>query len=339
MSALLQPDSFSSPATSAKQGTKFKKVLLLSYVESDFEAQVRPQLMSMAEQIVATAEGNEEVMELLADADCLLVEPGIPVGPSLFNAAPELKFVCIYGTDYSRVDVATAARRGITVCNTPGYSTGAVAEFVFGAILAHIRGLVQAQSRVCDGRHTDLGAPGSEIRNKRFGVIGLGRIGRRVAEIAKHGFDADVCYWSRTRKADIEQTGVRYAEINELLGGCDLISIHAPLTATTQHLLNADRIANIKPGAALVLLSPTELVDLDALEVRLDHRDLTVILDHTDELAPERRTSLARYENCVLYPAIACTTQEARHAKRAMLLQNIEGFLAGCPINQVVVHA
>jgi lactate dehydrogenase-like 2-hydroxyacid dehydrogenase len=246
--------------------------------------------------------------------------------------------LCIYGTDHSRVDVAHATRRGVTVCNTPGYSTGAVAEFVFGVILDHIRGLAPAKSRVRDGRYTELGSPGTEIAGKRFGVVGLGRIGRRVAEIAKHGFGANVHYWSRNRKPDIEQAGIGYADIATLLRSSDFISIHVTHTTTTERLINAERIKQIKPGAVVVHLSPIELIDLDALEQRLKRGDMTIVLDHTDELPAGRIRDLARFGNCVMYPAIACTTQEAKRTKRAMLLKNIEGFLAGYPSNQVTDH-
>jgi phosphoglycerate dehydrogenase-like enzyme len=325
-------------AVPTDQGAKFKKVVLLACVESDFSEQVGARLASVTEQVIAVAEGSESIAGLLADADCLVVEPGIAVDGALLDAAPKLRYLCIYGTDHSRVDVGYAGRRGVTVCNTPGYSTGAVAEFVFGVILDHIRALAPAKSRVRDGRFTELGTPGNEIESRKFGVVGLGRIGRRVAEIAKHGFGASVHYWSRNRRPDMEQAGVGYADIATLLRSSDFISIHVTRTTATERLINAERIEQIKPGAVVVHLSPIELIDLDALEQRLTRGDMTIILDHTDELPAERRKALSRCSNCVMYPAIACTTREAKGAKLAILLKNMEGFLAGYPSNQVTGH-
>jgi lactate dehydrogenase-like 2-hydroxyacid dehydrogenase len=326
------------PAVAADQSAKFEKVVLLAYVDSDFDEQVRSHVTNVTEKVIAVTEGNESIAGSLAGADCLLVEPGIAVDGTLLDAALKLRYLCIYGTDHSRVDVAHATRRGVTVCNTPGYSTGAVAEFVFGVILDQIRGLAPAKSRVRDGRYTELGTPGTEIAGKQFGVVGLGRIGRRVAEIAKHGFGANVHYWSRNRKPDIEQAGIGYADIATLLRNSDFISIHVPRTAATERLVSAERIEQIRPGAVVVHLSPIELIDLDALEQRLKRSDMTIILDHTDELPAERIKALARFSNCVMYPAIACTTQEAKRAKLAILMKNIEGFLAGCPNNLVTNH-
>lgn len=326
------------PAVAVGQGAKFEKVVLLAYVDSDFSEQVGSRLASAAKQVIAVAEGSESIADLLADADCLLVEPGIAVDRALLSTAPKLRYLCIYGTDHSKVDVAHAAGRGVTVCNTPGYSTGAVAEFVFGAILEHIRELGPTKSRVRAGRFTELGTPGTEIAGKEFGVVGLGRIGRRVAEIARHGFGANVHYWSRNRKPDMEQAGIGFADLATLLRSSNFISIHVTHTTATERLIDAGRIEQIKPGAVVVHLSPIELIDLDALEQRLKRGDVTIILDHTDELPPERRKALARFGNCVMYPAIACTTREARGAKLAILLKNMEDFLAGYPGNQVTGH-
>ncbi|MCR4301367.1 MAG: NAD(P)-binding domain-containing protein [Sulfuricaulis sp.] len=310
---------------------KFKKIVMLSYVQSNFSEQAGQRLARLGEEIRALPEDSTEIAHHIADADCLVVETGIYVDQTIINAAPRLKYIGVFGSGYGRVDVQYAASRGITVCNTPGYSTEGVAEFVFGVILEHIREIERAKSRARDGHYSGFGYRGKELKDKKFGIIGLGRIGGRIAEIASKGFGADVSYWSRNRKPDTEKTGVRFAEISEVLSSSDILSINLPHVPATEKFINTDRIALIKPGAVIVHLAPVEVIDLDGLETRLKRADVTFILDHSDELSPDQANRLARHRHCVMYPAIACITQEAKQAKLAMFFENIENYLDGNP--------
>jgi lactate dehydrogenase-like 2-hydroxyacid dehydrogenase len=310
---------------------KFKKIVMLSYSQSTFSEQAGRRLERLCEEIRALPEDSPEITHHVADADCLVVETGIPVDQVIINAAPRLKYIGVFGTGYGRVDVQYSASRGITVCNTPGYSTEGVAEFVFGAILEHIREIERAKSRARGGHYSGFGYRGGEIKDKKFGVIGLGRIGRRIAEIAGAGFGADVSYWSRNRKPDAEKAGVRYADIGAVLGSSDFLSINLTHVPVTEKFIDVDRINLIKPGAVVVHLAPIEVIDLDGLEQRLKLADMTFILDHSDELSPDQAKRLARYRNCVMYPPIACVTQEAIQAKLAMFFEDIENYLDGKP--------
>ncbi|MDH3309154.1 MAG: 2-hydroxyacid dehydrogenase [Gammaproteobacteria bacterium] len=308
---------------------KFNKIVMLCYSQSNFREQAGQRLRRLSEEIKALPEDSPEIPNHIADADCLLVETGISVDQTLISAAPRLKYIGVFGSGYGRVDVPYAASRGITVCNTPGYSTEGVAEFVFGVILEHIREIERAKAYAREGHYSGFGFRGEELRDKKFGIIGLGRIGRRIADIAHKGFGADVSYWSRNRKIDTEKTGVRYADINAVLRHSDFLSINLAHVPATEKFINADRIALIKPGAVVVHLAPVEVIDLDGLETRLKRADMTYILDHSDELSPDQAKRLARYRHCVMYPAIACITQEARHAKLAMFLEDIQSYLEG----------
>lgn len=309
---------------------------MLSYSQSDFSVQAGEHLAGLCEEIKALPEDSTEITDFIADADCLVVETGIPVDQNLISAAPHLKYIGVFGTAYGRVDVRYSASRGITVCNTPGYSTEGVAEFVFGVILENIREIERAKSRARNGQYSEFGYHGGEIKGKKFGVIGLGRIGRRIAEIASDGFGADVSYWSRVRKPNAEKDGVRYADINTVLSSSDLISINLSHVPATENFINADRINLIKPGAVIVHLAPIEVIDLDGLEQRLRLADMTFILDHSDELSPDQAKRLAQYRNCVMYPAIACVTQQAKQAKLAIFIKDIEHYLDGKTPKHVV---
>jgi lactate dehydrogenase-like 2-hydroxyacid dehydrogenase len=315
---------------------KFKKIVMLSYSQSNFSEQAGQRLGRLCEEIRELSEDSPEINHHITDADCLVVETGISVDQARIDAAPQLKFIGVLGTGCGRVDVQYSASRGVTVCNTPGYSTEGVAEFAFGVILEHVREIERAKSRARDGHYSGFGYRGVEIKDKKFGVIGLGRIGRRFAEIASSGFGADVSYWSRNRKPDAENNGVCYADISAVLSSSDFLSINLAHVPATEKFINAGRINLIKPGAVIVHLAPIEVVDLDALEKRLKRTDITFILDHSDELSPGEAKRLAQYRNCVMYPAIACITQEAKQAKFAMFFENIENFLDGKPPKHVV---
>ena len=308
---------------------------MLSYSQSDFSEQAYRRLEPMCEENRVLSENSPEVTRHLAEADCLLVETGIAVDKAMINAAPNLKYIGVFGTGCGRIDVKYSTSRGITVCNTPGYSTEGVAEFAFGLILEHIREIERAKPQARGGNYSGFGYRGHEIKNKKFGVIGLGRIGRRIAEIASDGFGADVSYWSKNRKPEVEKTGIRYEDISAVLAHSDFISINLAHVADTEKFINAGRIKQIKPGAVVVHLAPIEVIDLDGLEERLKLDDITFILDHSDELPPEQAARLARYRNYVMYPAIACITQEAKQTKLGLLIENVENYLNGKPSNMV----
>ena len=253
----------------------------------------------------------------------------------MFDKAPFLKYVGKFSTAYGNVDLQAAKKRGVTVCNIPGYSTEAVAEFALAVILEYIRNLEKGKVQARSGNYSESEFFGvSEIKSKKFGVIGLGSIGSRVAELAL-GFGADVGYWSRNRKKEFETKGIKYQQINKLLSECDFVSLHLSLSPGTKNFLNEQRIKMLKHGCVFINLTPNDLVELDSLGKRLAKGDITYIFDHTDELTPEQAKKLSQYKNCIMYPPIAYTTKEAIKAKQAIFVSNIENFLKGKPTNKV----
>ena len=213
-----------------------------------------------------------------------------------------------------------------------GYSTEAVAEFVFAAILENIRELERGKKLSGEGNYSEAGFSATEIRGKTFGILGLGRIGSRVAEIAL-GFGADVRYWSRNRKRWIETKGAKYEDADALIPKCDILSLHFACAKGTENFLNESRIQKIRKGAIVINTAPMELVDIDALANSLDRKDITFILDHSDEMKQEDIRRLSQYRNCIIYPPIANITSEAKKAKQDAFVANIENFLSGRPTN------
>ena len=163
-----------------------------------------------------------------------------------------------------------------------------------------------------------------------FGVLGLGSIGNRVAELA-YGFGADVRYWSRHKK----NVQFKYQDADLLIRESDFLSLNLAQTPETENFLNSNRIQSIKRGAVVINTVPMELVNVDALARRLAARDITFILDHADETPTETLNKISQFNNCIIYPPMAITTVEAQLAKKETFVNNIKAFLTGSPANVV----
>lgn len=313
---------------------KFKKILLLNINESFLGEEYWQRVKKLTEKIVFLPKDSSQIKSELAAADCLLVSFGFTVDQEMIDAAPNLKYIGVAATAFGKIDVDYAKSKKIVVCNLAGYSTESVAEFTIAAILESMRGLEEGKRRGRDGNYDESGIPAWEIKNKIFGVIGLGTIGRRVAEIAQ-GFGADVRYWSRNRKNDAEKTGMKYEELDNLIKTADFLSINLAQTPETERIFNETRFKNAKSGVTIINTAPMELVDIDGLAYRLEGRDLTFILDHSDEMSEEGLKKLAKFKNCIIYPPMAYITKEAAITKQELFTSNIENFLKGKPTNIV----
>ena len=313
---------------------KLKKILTVGFSNETLNKVYWKKLENLAEQLIILPKDSPDFHKELSDTECLLTK-FVPVTKADIEAAPNLKYIGALGTGYGSIDLEEAKKRGITVTNIPGYSTESVAEFVFAIILDLLRQLEKGKNQTREKNYSEDGFKAREIKGKVFGVLGLGRIGSRVAEIAL-GFGSDARYWSKNRKPGLEKTGVKYQEADSLIKEADFISLHFALTPETEKFLNQARINEIKTGAVVINTAPMELVDLTALENRLKKNDLTFIFDHSDEMKQEDLDRLSRFENCIIYPPIAYVSEEASKAKQEILIANIEGFLIGKPSNEVV---
>ena len=308
----------------------YSKVLLLGISDDSIDKEYWDKLNTLADQVVFIDKDDSSLMQQLADTECLLVNFGVTVSKEMINAAPNLKYIGVLATGFDKIDIEYATSKNIPVCNLAGYSTESVAEFTIAAILENIRGLEIGKQRGRAKNYSEMGIKATELKDSTFGVIGLGSIGNRVAELAT-GFGAQVSYWSRSPK-DVPFT---YQELDELIAQSDFLSLNPALTAETEHLLSAERIKSLKSGAVIINTCPMELVDIDALAGRLGEGDITFILDHSDEMAAEDLAKLAPYENCIVYPPIAYITDGARRNKGEIFTSNIAAALEGNPQNKV----
>lgn len=313
---------------------KFKKALLINISEDKLDPIYWEKLDSLIERKVSLPKDSPQIQKELADTDCILTGFQIDVGKKEIDSSPSLKYVSVLATAYGKIDTDYAKKKNVVVSNVPGYATESVAELVFALILENIRDIAKARERGIKSNYSEVGIRATEIKDKVFAVLGLGRIGARVARIAQ-GFGADIRYWSKNRNKDAEKDGIKYQDADKLIKEADIISLHLAETPETKKFLNKKRINSIKQGALIISTVPNEITDLNALEERLKVGDTTFISDHADELDPKYAKKLSKYANCILYPPIGYISDEARIAKQEIFIGNTEAFLNGKPQNVV----
>jgi len=315
---------------------KFKKILFLEIKKENLEPHFWKRIDELSEDKVFLSVDDPNIKSNLTSVDCICTKGFVKkIDKEIIDSIPNLRYIGVLATGYGKIDAEYAAAKGVVVTNVPGYATNAVAELVFGVILERLRDLSRAKNQAAGGNYSESTFFNtSEIKGKKFGIIGLGRIGSRVAEIAL-GFGAEVFYFDRNRKKEIENKGAKFSDLERLVSTCDFIAIHLVLNKETENIINSSLIQKIRSRTVIVNLAPNELVDLKALEERLAMGDITYILDHSDELSQEQAVKLSKHKNCIMYPPIGYTTKEASIIKQEIFVQNIENFLKGSPTNKV----
>jgi D-lactate dehydrogenase len=269
---------------------------------------------------------------------------------------PKLKLIATRSTGFDHVDMEECARRGIMVSNVPSYGENTVAEHTFALILALSRKVHEAFVRVRAGNFSLDGLRGFDLKDKTIGVIGAGHIGLHVIRIAR-GFGMKVMAFDVQRQTFLaEVLGFDYADLDTLLGGSDIITLHAPYNKHTHHLINSDNIGKIKRGAILINTARGGLVDTEALLTALDAGILAgagldvlegeeAVLEESallrDKTNPEllRRAIqnhlILKKPNVVFTPHNAFNSQEALERILDTTAENIRCFIAGAPKNIV----
>jgi glyoxylate reductase len=249
-----------------------------------------------------------------------------PVDEKLLDQLPSLRVVANYGAGFDLVDVEACRARSVVVTNTPGVTSAATADLTFGLILAVRRRIVAGDAFVRSGRWgsgwADEPLKGDEVSGSTLGIVGLGRIGREVAQRA-HGFDMRVLY---TRRTPDDDPG--YRTLEDLLAESDVVTIHLPLTDETHGLINAKRLALMRDGAALINAARGQIVDEPALVAELVAGRLQAGLDvfaHEPDVPPE----LFELPNVVLTPHLGTATQATREAMTRVLVDNLLAVEAG----------
>ncbi len=266
------------------------------------------------------AEGSDALICTLAD---------IIDEPLLRKLSPQLKVVATYAVGVNNIDLEAARALGIAVCNTPDVLTDATAEVAVGLILACMRRIAEGDRLTRDGGFVGW-APllhlGHGVHNRVLGIVGAGRIGQRVADIMRKAFGCRVVYSSRSPKPGFEG---RHVELEELLRVSDIVSLHCPLTPETHHLINAGRIALMKPSAVLINTARGPVVDEAALVEALAGGRLFAAGLDVYEHEPALSSGLAQLENVVLLPHIGSATHETRDEMGRMCARAVVDVLSG----------
>jgi len=281
-----------------------------------------------------------ELMRRVAGADALVADPTVAVDADLLDAAgPRLRVVANFAVGYDNVDVDACRARRVAVTNTPDVLTNATAELTVALMLAAARRLGEGERLLRAGRWTGW-EPGQllgrELSGAVVGIVGLGRIGTRVAELLR-GFGVESLYAARSRHLEAEERlGARHATLEDLLAESDVVTLHAPLTPETRHLIDRDALARMKPGAVLVNTSRGGLVDAAALADALARgRPAAAALDVYEE-EPRVPEELLALEQVVLAPHMGSATTAARDGMALLVADNVIAVLGGgAPVTPV----
>jgi glyoxylate reductase len=284
-----------------------------------------------------TALAREDLLALVGGADAVLTLLGDRVDEELLDAAgPQLRCVANVAVGYDNVDVEAAARRGVAVTNTPEVLDDATADLTMALLLAATRRVVEGDRLIRSGRPWTWGMSfmlGSSLRGKLLGIVGLGGIGRRVAERAR-AFGMAVAYHSRQpAPAEVEEAlGARRLPLAQLLEEADALSLHCPLTPETHHLIDAAALARMKPTAVLVNAARGPIVDEAALAEALASGGIAAAGLDVYEREPQVEPRLLELENVVLSPHLGSATVETRTAMAELAARNAIAAVRGEPL-------
>jgi lactate dehydrogenase-like 2-hydroxyacid dehydrogenase len=255
-------------------------------------------------------------------------------------AGPGLKVIANVAVGYDNIDVEAAARRGITVTNTPGVLDEATADLAFALILATVRRVVEADRFIRTGKPWIWG-PQSFIgldvsAGATLGIVGLGRTGMAVARRANAFRMNIIATGSRASTPEAADLGVRPCDLETLLRTSDVVSLHCPLTATNRHMIGAQQLAAMKAGSYLVNTARGPLVDEEALADALESGHLAGAGLDVHEFEPRVNDRLRSMENLVLLPHIGSAAAATRNSMGELAVRNVAAVLSGQPAHTPV---
>ncbi|TSC94181.1 MAG: D-isomer specific 2-hydroxyacid dehydrogenase, NAD-binding protein [Candidatus Berkelbacteria bacterium Licking1014_85] len=255
-------------------------------------------------------------------------------------AGKNLKVIANYAVGYDNIDVEEAKKRNIIVTNTPSVLTESVAEHTIALMLAVSKRIVEADKFTRAGKYKHwmpLGFLGTQLWGKTLGIVGLGRIGSFLAEIAYYGFKMKIMYYDISRDDRFEmELRAKYGELNTVLKNSDFISLNCPLNDSTRHLIGKNELKIMKPTAILVNTSRGPVIDESALVEALKSKKIAGAGLDVFEFEPKLAKGLAKLDNVILTPHIASATLEAREAMSLIVAKNIFSVLTlGKGLNEV----
>ena len=307
-----------------------KRVLITNAVPAD----ALSPLDELARVIQGPAGGptmpREAVLELAPTLHGIINQAELRVDAELLDAAPKLKIVANVAIGVDNLDLDLMARRGVWASNVPDAFVASTADCAMALMLSLLRRIPPADAYVRAGRWPGDGFQpgvwdGALLAGKTLGIIGYGRIGQAVAKRAR-AFDMRVIHHSRGRSDDPD-----YRSLDALLGQADVVSLHTPLTESTHHLIDAARLARMKPGAWLINMARGPVAHEEAVVAALRSGQLAGAALDVFEFEPRAHPALLEMPNVVLTPHIGGGTDESRAQARRLCAENIAAVLRGQP--------
>ena len=295
--------------------------------DNGYEVAVNPEdrVLTKEELIAALKDQNYDALF------CLLTDK---IDGEVMDAfGPQLKIIANMAVGFDNINAADAKKHGIMITNTPGVLTNTVAEHTFTLMLSIAHRISEADKFTRAGKYIGW-APmlmlGSDLSGKTLGVVGLGRIGSRVAHHGVKGFEMKVLYYDVNRNEEFEKEfGAVFVSLDDLLKQSDFVSIHVPLLPATRHLINAEKLKLMKPTSYLVNTSRGPVIDEAALAKALADKTIKGAALDVFEFEPAINPDLIKLDNVILTPHIASATEETRSKMSALAATNIVEALEG----------
>lgn len=294
---------------------------------------------ALGECVIYDRTASEEVLERAKGAEVILTNK-VAITAEHMAALPDLKYIGVLATGYNIIDIAAAKERGIIVTNIPAYSTPSVGQMVFAHILNITQRVQHYADEVREGKWTNCpdfcfwDTPLIELLGKKIGLIGLGQTGYNTARIAI-GFGMKV--WAYSSKSRLQlPPEIRKAELDQIFRECDIVSLHCPLTESTRELVNAERLALMKPTGIVINTGRGPLINEQDLADALNSGKIYAAgVDVLSTEPPRADNPLLTARNCFITPHIAWATSAARERLQAILVENLKAYADGKPINNV----
>ena len=272
----------------------------------------------------------EEAIRRIGDSQIVLTNK-VPITRQILDACPHIQLICVLATGYNIVDTDACKERGIPVCNVPSYGTAAVAQFTLALMLEICHRIGHHDRAVHEGKWCACpnfcfwDTPQMELAGKTLGIIGYGRIGQAVGQLAE-AFGMRILAYSRTPKPEL----ANFVDMDTLLAQSDFVTLHCPQFPETTKMVNADFIGKMKNGAVLINTSRGALVDEQALHDALASGKLSAAAVDVVSAEPMKADNpLLTAPNCIITPHIAWAPKESRQRLLDCVVDNIRAFLEG----------
>lgn len=302
----------------------------LSWEELESFGEVTIYNRTQPELILTRAEGTE-----------ILFTNKTPFSAKVIENLPNLQYIGVLATGFDVVDIEAAKKHKVVVTNIPTYGTDSVAQMVFALLLElciHVGEHNKAVQKGDWATNKDFcfwNYPLRELAGKTMGIIGYGRIGQRVSEIAR-AFGMQVAIYDLLKEERKESKDLQWVELPELLSNSDVISLHCPLTPNNQGIINNETLKLMKKSALLINTARGKLIVEEDLAEALNNGLIAGAgLDVLSVEPPQKGNPLLHATNCIITPHIAWATKEARSRLLQIALENLKAFLNGSPVNVV----